>query len=567
MSASAIFKEDLGSSSTETIVILFADLMNSTDYANILPGKSYALLLDEYHSLAQHVTRDLKNSGKAVVSVKGDELCLFLRVRKYKEEITETLLDAVEIGLTKESNDELEGGTGKVAQLRNVLGMDQEEFEEWIRQRAEDEAVRDAFNTARGLKFLWLVSEFNRERVKEGRPIEHVAVGINLGEVHVLTGEDGEERFEGPQISFGKRMESFSREGRFTRIVVGPPVYRVAEERSMRIYWEEHPIKVRDERFKGILQPTSVYEVNSFHMWYWASVIMRYPWLKATVDKIDEMFEGSHWDPMIGMELAMFYYWEGHSRNKEEVKKRLEHAKSVLEKSRRIEKHSEIPALLLLLGHINWTLIGLTENELEKWALQKSFFDNLEEVKAPSEFYGLFYWTPDDAEKLLGGDVRRYVMEKSIPSLVAGWTPGSNRKRVAYWLFEAYHQGWSGIPLMDESARESVRKIAEWDNVAKRRAEGIKFLGHFPVESICYLDSCLGLLEQCLFYSEDVAKRFAPARISKARDLKERLNQLYHFFLLTVPRWPKKALPLVNQMEAIDSLIKEVEQACGVEGA
>jgi hypothetical protein len=83
---------------------------------------------------------------------------------------------------------------------------------------------------AHRLKIYWYISHNNLKRIKEGRKVFDLGIGINTGWVineyrpfrkavkkYVLKSK----AFEGLPISLAKRIEGFSRNGKYSKIMIG----------------------------------------------------------------------------------------------------------------------------------------------------------------------------------------------------------------------------------------------------------------------------------------------------------------------------------------------------------
>jgi tetratricopeptide (TPR) repeat protein len=72
------------------------------------------------------------------------------------------------------------------------------------------------------LKVAWLVSNYNEERIKNYKPPIEIGIGINTGPVIVFEQDGEKEKFkaEGYAINVAKRVETHSRDGHYSRIMV-----------------------------------------------------------------------------------------------------------------------------------------------------------------------------------------------------------------------------------------------------------------------------------------------------------------------------------------------------------
>ena len=196
-----------------TATILFVDIMDSMEMANYWDTRKYSDFLNEF----QRVMQDsicLWRTGIKQVKLAGDELVVFY----CSNDIAEDILNAI--------------------QLANTL------------------------------KILWYVSYTNWRRVREGKKILDLGIGINTGDVtyeHRPVVKKLEKllpkrkTFEGLPISLAKRIESFSRQGRYSRIMVG---HRTMAELN-KLYHHYECESMGLQRLKGMSQEIPVFELKS----------------------------------------------------------------------------------------------------------------------------------------------------------------------------------------------------------------------------------------------------------------------------------------------------------------
>jgi class 3 adenylate cyclase len=127
--------------------------------------------------------------------------------------------------------------------------------------------IRNALLIAIKIKIAWLISTFNQRILKEGRQVSRIGVGINCGEVikdvkpwRVKRGEI-QPKIDGYAINRTKQIESASREGTVSQIMVGEGLYRRCQLNN-RINVSFSPTK--NLFFKGLDQKIQIYEVVSF---------------------------------------------------------------------------------------------------------------------------------------------------------------------------------------------------------------------------------------------------------------------------------------------------------------
>jgi tetratricopeptide (TPR) repeat protein len=196
-----------------TATILFVDIMDSMEMANYWDTRKYGDFLNEFQRIMQRGIC-IWETGIRQVKLAGDELVVFY----CSKDIAEDILNAI--------------------QLANTL------------------------------KILWYVSYTNRKRVKEGKKILDLGIGINTGDVtheHRPVVKKLEKllprrkTFEGLPISLAKRIESFSRQGRYSRIMVG---HRTKAELN-KLYHHYECESMGLQQLKGMSQEIPVFELKT----------------------------------------------------------------------------------------------------------------------------------------------------------------------------------------------------------------------------------------------------------------------------------------------------------------
>lgn len=117
-----------------------------------------------------------------------------------------------------------------------------------------------ALNIALDLKRMWLLEEDNNIRITESGllPIE-IAIGIHSGKAW-LKEDEGVYKPEGYAINLTKRIESDSRKGEFSRILISESSYNhINHLRDERTYRFREPFTITP---KGISQNIKVFEVK-----------------------------------------------------------------------------------------------------------------------------------------------------------------------------------------------------------------------------------------------------------------------------------------------------------------
>jgi hypothetical protein len=136
--------------------------------------------------------------------------------------------------------------------------------------RHRDRALYGALRCAVAVKNAWIAHPRNVLRVETDQPVLDVGIGINTGNVVLQRRGQGNLRIEGFAINFAKRVEGFSRHGRFCRIMLS----RTAFETFRGIVVESTMLKQRaffqsytpsEGTLKGLAPGTEVFELKFFH--------------------------------------------------------------------------------------------------------------------------------------------------------------------------------------------------------------------------------------------------------------------------------------------------------------
>lgn len=127
----------------------------------------------------------------------------------------------------------------------------------------DDSLARDidtAINIALDLKRMWLFTKDNITRIKQDRllPVD-IGIGINAGKVYVDKVEN-EYQPEGYSINLAKRIESASRDGKFTHILISESarglLYSLKDESTYRF---DRPFAIQP---RGISREIKVFEIK-----------------------------------------------------------------------------------------------------------------------------------------------------------------------------------------------------------------------------------------------------------------------------------------------------------------
>ena len=194
-------------------VILFADLINSSIFADTLGLYEYDLLIEDFQ-------RTMDESKKKVFS--------YTKIDDYQVEFDIRGDEAVGIFYSSDI-------------LKNL-------------------------NTALMLSFymknMWFQSSFNIERLSEAKIPSDIGIGIHTGKVIVRSRIAKNERpkAEGYSINLAKRIEGMSRKGNNLKIMISHEVKTLVKQFDLDIELSDVII----EEFKGILNPIHVYEIIDY---------------------------------------------------------------------------------------------------------------------------------------------------------------------------------------------------------------------------------------------------------------------------------------------------------------
>jgi tetratricopeptide (TPR) repeat protein len=228
-------------------VTLFADLEHSVMMSSAFDLRDYDQLINVFQETMQHLIVMLKaqRMDVAEANVVGDQCSIFF-------------YDPTEVV----DNYCLEGPHAAEGPTRDALLSKC--------QRRNQELMYGALKAAIQLKNIWLTHPINIERIRQHREALTLGVGLNVGLVHYRSRADGERRIEGHAVNVGKRIETASREGRYSRIMLGQKardllrshIVRHSQLRQ-RVFFASHEISL--DLLKGVIQRHPVYELKFYH--------------------------------------------------------------------------------------------------------------------------------------------------------------------------------------------------------------------------------------------------------------------------------------------------------------
>lgn len=234
--------------------ILFVDLENSVQLSEVMSPKQYNTIIDSFQHCMSNTVEMLKKE-KFVggdffpigdYAIAGDQLVIFFFEPTDVE--TNTKLTEGSDFLPKEEIRSLEENL-EHTQSKILLGL-----------------LLAAIN----LKSDWLIQDHNLVRIQQGKEPIEICIGIHIGKALYTMRYDGESRVEGFDINFAKRVETFSRKGRYSRIMISEATYKhvcnatIGEwNLSERFFFKQH-VAVPGE-LKGIQSSCKLYELMYRH--------------------------------------------------------------------------------------------------------------------------------------------------------------------------------------------------------------------------------------------------------------------------------------------------------------
>jgi tetratricopeptide (TPR) repeat protein len=227
--------------------VLFADIQDSVLLSSSLHPLDYDELLNGFQALMLGLIQALREEQEPVAEyrVAGDQLSLFL-------------YDAAEV----ERNFKLDGPEAAVGEERGTLIDACRKSSENLLYRALLAAIR--------LKNCWLVQPFNTRRVLARHEPYELSIGIHYGRVYLRRRADGLRRIEGYTVNLAKRIETASRLGRFSQIMLSQAAcetirntVRGPSQVRQRVFFQQHELEAGE--LKGILKNQPLYELKFYH--------------------------------------------------------------------------------------------------------------------------------------------------------------------------------------------------------------------------------------------------------------------------------------------------------------
>ena len=203
-------KETSSRGGKRAAIILFVDVVGCSEISNHLDLKDY----NHFISIFQRFFKDVCESYKKEVyeehdffqsEPRGDEGCLQIFVSKNKNE---SLAGDIDVAIT--------------------IALD--------------------------LKRRWLMTEYNQKRIEQGLLPADLAIGIHFGQVYVKNN-----KAEGYTINLAKRIESASREGKFTHILLSESAHGQLDYLNYeKIYKFDQPSIKKTEGISHAIQAVEI---------------------------------------------------------------------------------------------------------------------------------------------------------------------------------------------------------------------------------------------------------------------------------------------------------------------
>jgi class 3 adenylate cyclase len=496
-------------------VILFADLMSSAVLADSLDDNEYQITIREFHEIARKVhglvfgtDSDPKEEYSPRTRPVGDEVMLLVPCRQAQ----------------------------CVRENENLVPSDPDSMD-------VHDAIYAALRFARHLKLEWLMSDRNVARIRSNKRPLDLGIGINVGPIQFRQERpEGRPTPEGHAIVLAKRVETESRRGHHTNIMLSRNAYQKAIEAEARVSFTE----IQELDLKGFSHKEYAVEMKSFLGYiYWDPVDA----LWSNLQKSIELFNHDCFNIWLGIEIAVAQYY------------RMEFWPAIRTLEKVLTADPGFAYALMLQGECYFNLSLRTQRDLESQAL---FFHNADELMGraieldPSEDaylqrgLMLMSWAerqrhPPDGAQFHGTIPNSESLRgKAKEYLDRAMALGRSRHRAAYWkwvittLEERIGPHDAGAPRKDAGKMilASVAHQAGWIDQPKPdiSEEEIRDLANKHVEKygrMVFLDPYLAnmcfacsLIYSDAFSCPDVPafERLARMAITRAKDIRERWN-------------------------------------------
>lgn len=210
---------------------LFCDIINSTQIANILGSQDYYDFIQEFYKISNLVKADFHNNMKdprrnqfVDWEARGDEICIIFY---------SPLIDY----------------------------KDPDKSEAFVY-----DDIQDAIKIAVNLKLKWWSNGRNKDRINEQKKVFDLGIGIHSGLVNFEEKKPGQfTKPIGYSISVAKRVESLTRQGKYSKIMLSQSVNQYLRNKEEFKYIVQL-VSAGLMSAKGV-DDMSVYELRSFR-WF-----------------------------------------------------------------------------------------------------------------------------------------------------------------------------------------------------------------------------------------------------------------------------------------------------------
>ena len=326
-------------------VILFADVINSSIIGNYLSFDEYCETLEDFEKICREVLQKYQEIYKAQLNM--------------------------EFQIVNHSPGNINNSKNK-----NKVIYEQTGDELYLNFYGNDENVNIylvmAVGIARELKIRWLLSETNRERITLSKKYFDLGIGIHIGHTREIRKKHHSGEITGAigySIAYGKRVESESRKGRYTKIMLSNKAYQVAVENDSLLIFGER----KEFTAKGLSGTEAIYEVEYFN-----ALMMRgenrelFKLMKKhrsgehqfTDNQllIEKLFESDYSNFWLGFEIAAGYYYG----------KKYNEAIRILERILTSDRNNFVAWMMMGYCHFDgaFLLIDLNREQLNKYKIE-----------------------------------------------------------------------------------------------------------------------------------------------------------------------------------------------------
>lgn len=204
-----------------TCTMMFIDMVESSLFSKILPIKEYAQKILSYQTTMKDAYTHFYDTNKVLNQSNP--------IKTYVQKPEDINLRGDEVFITLSTN------------IRILNPLD----------------IELAIKLGMYMKFKWLLTQRKIER--EPKRYIELGIGLNQGSVAAITDENMNiESIEGYEINYTKRVESFSRNGKYTNVFISEKAKNILK--TSKMIFEEH----ENVNLKGIESNASIFELKEF---------------------------------------------------------------------------------------------------------------------------------------------------------------------------------------------------------------------------------------------------------------------------------------------------------------